>query len=256
MSLLDIVRRSLSSEPGQTASSGASRAPRPALPPPLPMSAFYERARGDAAIDRTIDIIEAAVLPSAKPPRASRAATDSQPTRNRQDSGSEPTPPRRRSGGKSASRKKAADSGLKPEQFVIGMRSDPSSAREHAAALLHFLIETVGCAAGSEVTAETMQTTYWHHVCPAHGWQWLAWPGKNGVGKHLRELCGGKKVDRDVPKADRHLPDGRVERTYSKKRVYVLPRWSDVPTVGPGPAGEASNVTPITAGRRKGRKAA
>lgn len=259
MLLLDKIRRSLSSEPARR-----------------PVSALFDEARDNAAIDRAIGAFEAmrVVLPS----DPSRPPSEVHPPRRRQGSGAQspPTdsqstpadsqsPPRRARGGRKPSprRKASKTPRTTPEQVLVGVRSHAPSAREHAMALLDYLLNTVGCPPGGEAMPATLEAVYRWDICEPRGWHPISWRGANGIGRHLRELCGGRKHNKDLPNADRELPDGRIEKSYSKRRIYVLPRWEDVLGLTGGPpaggsgasAPSPSTVTPFPAGARKRRAA-
>jgi hypothetical protein len=133
---------------------------------------------------------------------------------------------------------------------VIGEAVD---ARDHAAALLDYLFDEVGCRPGDRIAARDMQATYWHHLCPARRWLSLPWGGKNGVGRHLRELCGGRKDHGDLPCSKRKFADGRSDSPVVKTRLYRLPQRDKDEGSGSG-AARMGSVTAFP-GRRARRAA-
>jgi hypothetical protein len=64
-------------------------------------------------------------------------------------------------------------------------------AREHASELLRAL-QANGC--GDRQPARWVRDDAYPAMCERMGWARLPWHGRNGVGRHLARLCGGRPI--------------------------------------------------------------
>jgi hypothetical protein len=114
---------------------------------------------------------------------------------------------------------------------LFGNDADRRGAPGHARHVMECL-HASGFRTGDIIVARKMQAIY-ESMCDQLRWKPLPWSGPNGIGKHLRLLCGGQKTHRDVFVG---------QRTRRRERVYILPAW---------PAQAASGLTALAPSRAR-----
>jgi hypothetical protein len=182
---------------------------------------------------------EAVRAPAGPNPPVVRRESDSHPAPRSTPSRGTPTPKPART-----RTERKAPSGhrlIKIERapVLFGNDADRRGAAGHAKHLMECL-RASGFRTGDIIVSRKMQASY-EVMCDRLGWHPLPWSGANGIGKHLRLLCGGKKDHRDSFVG---------QRTRRRERVYILPPWPARAQASP------DNVTALAAHAAPERSAA